>query len=160
MPEVGRQFDNKDRVQQFRTAKSVPGREAPVFYANPSGRYVENPLSAHLPEPIVEHHDDGSYTTRSQHGLPGYSPTASVERPRRVEQVPLDRLESTQRYVDRRHVSNMARRKGTPPPIEVTHHVGIDRYEVSEGNHRAVLAMTKGQTHVPALVTRVTQWDR
>lgn len=157
-----RQFDNTSRVSSFTAAKSVPGTEAPVFFANPKGRYVPNPLAEHLPPPVVEHGEDegGPYTRHiPQHGLPGYSPTAQVQRPSRVEQVPLSRLESTQSHVDRTHVRNMARRKGTPPPIEVVHHTDLNRYVVEEGNHRAIVAMLKGQTHIPALVTRITQWD-
>lgn len=157
---LGPQFDNDQRLAQFKSAKSVPGTKAPVFFASPKDRYVPNPLAAHIPPPIVEHHeDDGGPYSRSipQHGLPGYSRTAMVEPPRRVEQVPLNRLESTQSHVSRTHVTNMARRKGTPPPIDVVHHVELDRYVVEEGNHRAIVAMSKGQTHIPALVTKIRQ---
>lgn len=157
---LGTQFDNVQRVAQFRAAKSVPGTKAPVFFANPKDRYVQNPLAAHLPPSVVEHGEDdhGPYTrTIPQHGIPGYSRTAMVERPKRVEQVPLNRLESTQSHVSRTHVSNMSRRKGSPPPIDVVHHVEQDRYVVEEGNHRAIVAMMKGQTHIPALVTRIRQ---
>lgn len=152
------QFDNDARREMFNKAKSRPGTE--VFYGSPKDRYVENPLGAHIPPPVREDFEDGSYVHHSQSGIPGYDRTAMVERPRRVEQVPLDRLESTQPYVSRTHVNNMLRRKGQAPPIDVTHHTGVDRYVVSEGNHRAMAAIKRGDTHIPALVTRITPWDR
>ena len=153
----GAQFDNVARAAAYKRAKGVPGREAPVFYATPHHTYKPNPFAAHLPPPEVIDHGDGSMTSRATHGIPGYSRTARVEGPRRVEQVPLDRLESTQGYVSANHARNMGRRKGTAPPVEVTHHVDADRYVLSEGNHRATVALLRGDTHVPALVTRIRQ---
>ena len=140
-----RQFSNEDRAQALKTAKSVPGREAPVFYPTYSHRYIPNPLADH----------------RESDPLPGFS---NEERPytlrTRTESVPLDRLESSQGWVSRTHVNNMSKRKGEAPPIEVTHHTVSDRYSVDEGNHRTLVALKRGDTNIRAVVTHLTPWGK
>lgn len=154
--EPGRQFDSVARVAGYKTAKTIPGTK--VAFGRDSDRYKPNPFAAHITPPVIEHFDDGSTMNHPTHGIPGYDATASVVRPRRVESIPLDRLESTQREVSANHTRNMGKRKGQAPPIEVTHHTEADRYVISEGNHRATTALLRGDTHIRAEVTRVTPW--
>lgn len=155
------QFDNEERLRQYHSrGGNVKGDKAPVFYASTGDVYARNPFSTHLPEPTEERLPDGSIRRSDNTGIPGYDPTALVRYPSRVQSLPLNRLESTQRYVSRTHVNNMGRRKGSAPPIEVTHHTGVDRYVITEGNHRAVLALKRHQADIPALVTRIEPWER
>jgi hypothetical protein len=137
------QFSNDDRRQALKTAKSVPGREAPVFYPEYSHRYIPNPLADHRQEsPLPGYRqEDAPYTSRT-----------------RLETLPLDRLESGQGWVSRTHLNNMARRKGEAPPIEVTHHTDSDRYSIEEGNHRTLVALKRGDTHIKAEVTHLTPY--
>jgi len=138
-----RQFSNEDRAQMLKTAKSVPGREAPVFYPTYSHRYIPNPLAEHRERDPLPHYqqEDAPYTQRM-----------------RTETVPLDRLESGQGWVSRTHLNNMARRTGEAPPIEVTHHTDSDRYVIEEGNHRSLVALKRGDTHIKAEVTHLTPY--
>lgn len=151
-----KQFDNAARVQAWKKAPSVPGTE--VFYGDRNAKYSQNPFSAHIPpaktETFTNRHGEELQRNVPQHGIPGYDEANRVERPVR-QQVPLARLESTQDKVSRNAVSKYSRRKSEAPPIDVTHWVNEDRYVIGEGNHRATVALLKGQSHVPADVTRI-----
>lgn len=150
------QFDNAARVQAWKSAPTVPGTE--VFYGDRTAKYSQNPFSAHIPpaktETFTNRHGEELQRNVPQHGIPEYDATHRVERPVR-QQIPLDRLESTQDKVSRNAVSKYARRKTVAPAIDVTHWVNEDRYVIGEGNHRATVALLKGQSHVPADVTRI-----
>jgi len=150
------QFDNAARVKAWKSAPTVPGTE--VFYGDRNARYSQNPFASHIPpakiENVTNRHGEELQRSVSQHGIPGYDPANRVERPVR-QQVPLDRLESTQDKVSRNAVSGYSRRKTEAPPIDVTHWVNEDRYVIGEGNHRATVALLKGQSHVPADVVRI-----
>lgn len=151
---LGPQFDDSKRLADYRAAKTVSGTT--VFYGVHQHRYKPNPFASHITPPDIEHHDDGSVTYRPTHGIPGYSPTAHVVS-EGVKDIPLNRLESTQHQVSHNHVRNMNRRKGTAPPIEVVHHIPADRYVIEEGNHRATVALLRGQKNIRAEVTRMVQ---
>lgn len=146
-PNLGRQFDTAERLDYMRRQPSIPGREAPVFFANYGDSYVRNPLAMHAPQRPVRY-DGRARSWVDEQGAPTKFEDVGVR------QVPLDRLESDQSHVSRTHLNNMARRKGTPPPIDVTHYADTDRYFVTEGNHRAIVAMKHGEQTVPAQVTR------
>jgi len=147
-------FDNDQRARGYRRARIIPGKEAPVFFASDRDRYKPNPFAAHIPEPTRIDHEDGSYTMKSHSGIPGYEPTTLHRSPRRVERLPLNRLESTQGHVEATSVSRYKSRKTEAPPIDVTHYVNEDRYVIGEGNHRATVALLQGKQDIPAYVTR------